>query len=1055
MPMPTWALSVQRSHPQTSDTYLIIQQPEYRTPGLYASWTGYEWSCQINGIPAGDPVTAIQVDNGDAGPVDLLDGMTVMIGSEVGGWDKAIVRLRGDQTVNGATVSLDIAPSSDLVGIVEDDDYVVVLDEFRLWQRYGYIDYAGGVTTWYKDYTIAWTALGANDAARRLAMMPPRAMMQPHAVAFLDEGESVDIDFDWSDSYAPCPGEAVDTWASWGETDHVGGTWNDNVENPAPKTYSAISGLQGFRVVLEVDDGNGNATTLPFRRGVRYVFTLRRPGQRLDSDPWDAEPIIDFDIDPITSSFQQGYARTRITIHGDAASRYEVIPGALVVVFTDDYYAAEGTYLAPVAESVGPIPGRENVLFIGRISNGTVEYDPETESVSFEVISTGEETTQRRTYPIVVNYNAAADNWIDTPSLTVDRAMHYYTTWHTTLPLITNVYQTGDATEIKAQDFMEGDIYTTINSFLSDRLFARLLFDRYGQARCEIDVQMDTYGTVDSLWVLAAEDWLDRIQAYHVTDTPCSYVELGGVSFVDNKATPYMSGAPGAYNKYHGTPSASRSLAVDDQDDVNTLSGRLLAYKNCEWVPVRMELCGNWRTVDVAPQEAIVINSLETERGVLDGRFIIREVTWTYDKVAGAWFTSVVLELETDGPPGQTIAIPETLPRVSPPYTPRVPVPPITPPPGGGGGSTDDSRRMIATDIGVFCTDDIFTDNPVWYGVNDGFVSADDLWVSDIKRDPHHWWTSGGTERTLYAATRSGVWKHENFPDGTWVQVVTDTQLGTAAGVALDIVYHRIAFSIEVDGLYASVLYHSTGAPPTNYYAFTYLNDVIQNAAAMGGGSNYTLSWPSIEFAQHSGGNRIFVVRGHWDPFVGYALYRTINRGGAWAAADGPLATTITMQYSSLAIPYVDAANPDNYLYWGYWGRDYRQSVDGGASFADYTTGTIYSKIGTGYSQDHVWLLAESPGVNACRWTNDRGTVWTDLPMVPAPGGVFGTFSAFGNWTGDQLDELLVGGMTFGDAYVYQWKPGFASWEDKSGNLRDIASIGSIHQLDRDSMGTA
>nr|NIV28055.1 hypothetical protein [Anaerolineae bacterium] len=220
MPLPTAAdLALMRSHPQTSQLFMCLQQAQYQDGGV---WTGYIWSARINGVHADDPTAALTVDGGGAA-VDLLDGMTVLVGSSYGEWDKGTFRVRGDQSVGPATTSLNIGLSAEVRGWVSDDDYLVVLDEFRFWQRYGRIEMSGEDILWYKDYDIEWSDLGANDAARRLAMMPPVPNMYCCGVKFVEIGSnSAQFYFDWQYSYATAPGEAITDWVSEGETDHGG-----------------------------------------------------------------------------------------------------------------------------------------------------------------------------------------------------------------------------------------------------------------------------------------------------------------------------------------------------------------------------------------------------------------------------------------------------------------------------------------------------------------------------------------------------------------------------------------------------------------------------------------------------------------------------------------------------------------------------------------------------------------------------------------------------------------------------------------------------------------
>jgi len=335
VPIPGADLTLLRGAPQSSQLYLVLQQAQYSTDD--STWTGYEWSCRIDGAHTDDPTVTLTVDGGSAA-WDLLDGQTILIGSSYGEWDKAVCYVRGDQSVDGATVALDISTSSEIRGSVDDDDYVVVVDEFRFRQRNGRIEIVAEEPVWYKDYDIEWDDLGGADAARRLAMMPPVPVMGPHAVKFVEiGGSSAQFYFDWQDSYAPAVGETVATWASAGRRDLLGNAWASAAETPGWQTVDAISGLRGFRTVLEVDDGNGNATTIPYRRGIRYVFTLRRPGETQAGDPDNSEPIVEFELaEPVSGSSEQGYWRTSITVFESEASKYNIMPEALVILFTED-----------------------------------------------------------------------------------------------------------------------------------------------------------------------------------------------------------------------------------------------------------------------------------------------------------------------------------------------------------------------------------------------------------------------------------------------------------------------------------------------------------------------------------------------------------------------------------------------------------------------------------------------------------------------------------------------------------------------------------------------
>ncbi len=1082
--IPAGELDLLRQHPQSSDIYMIIQQPERFTEAEYMSarrWIDYVWSCRVHADPLTDPVYNLSVDT-PSGNANLLDGMTVLISSTAyGEWDRGIVRLRTDQVVNGATNTLTIAPASEFRGRVKKGDYVVVLDEFRLWQRFSRVELVAGVVLWYKDWDLRWINIGANDPARRLAMLPPVPIMGPHAVKFIDTPNvNSQFYFDWSNSYPTAQGAAMATWASWGQQDFAGNTWTSAAQVPGWQATKGISGLKGFRVVLEVNDGNGNALTLPYRRGVRYVFTLRRPGQKQPGDPENAEPIVNFTLnESVAGSFSQGYWRTSVTISHEEADKYAVLPGALVILFTDDWYMADSPYLAPTGMrnvSLGPIYDRENILLVGRVADGSITVDPETSDVTFEVLSTGEESSRYENVPIVVQDKIDSLDWIDVPNLTVDRAAHMYIAWHTTMSLVADVYQTGDTHTLYAMDFTAGDIYSTINNFYWDRIFARLLCDKYGRFFSEVDVQMQPYGSVDTEWVLDDGDWLDSLNIKHYEASRCKAAECGGVTYIGGAIGAVLSRAPGVFDKYRGTLQPSNYLAVNTQAELNILSGRFLEYQNYEW-EVGMQLAGNWRHLDIVPQAATYAD-IDAERGPIDGRLIIRAVSNDFNVEAGCIFTSIQTEIEEDdGVPGVTVVVPTDLPD-----KPRQPDPhdgkPWDPPTG-----EDSGRRIIATDVGVYACDNIEVTTPYWYGVNAGLTTAGDRYTYDIKRDPYHWWT--GTERTLWAVTRTGIWKHESFPSGTWVCQITYAQLlaymgYVGAGHGADwLSKGRMNLSIENDGRYAVIC--NLPDMIAGWWERTCVF-VCQDAAIVSGtvlcadgmgapGVDTMTGWGDVAFAQHHGYQQIYATSARtWNnaAWAEFRLWRTNNGAAAipiWATIDGPMDFWNGGPYTSVAIPYDTAANMDLWVYWtagesaGCFNTA-RRSINGGAAFADIpgVNRAGFNKIRDGLMHNRMFAQAIFPALVACRWTGDDAVTWNISP-IPVMGGGLEAIDNFILWNGDVLRSALVGGFPTGappaTGVIYYWKYGLAAWLNKTGNLISAYAVSVVMAIDRDSSGSA
>lgn len=1059
-----------RTLPHKTKLYLVVQQPaRYDSDADEYNSDDFIWYGTVNAAPASDPVTSLVIDTDAACPngVQVMDRMTVFISSEgYGKWDRAVICAHGDQTLNGAGAqdTLYVAVSSELTG-VEAGDYVVVLDEFRFWLRYPRVTESGGNLSWYKDYGffedsigvvdpddlgLTWTQLGGNDAARREASMPPVPIMGPHVVQFIDpDVGSVDVDFTWEDSYPMSPGAAMmNPWNAYGETDHVGGTWNDNVENPAAKTYNTISGLRGFRTVLEVlsDDVD---PIIEFRRGVRYVFTLRRPEEVQDSDPSDAVPITDFQIEDMGGSWDRGGWSASIRILGSQASQYSIIPGSLVIVFAEDTYGTEKVSIGP---DYYTLEGRENIVMIGYIANGTIVQDSETGDVTFDILSVSGLMQNRENYPVPIEDDISADEWYETPYLTVDRAAWHYLAWHTNLALIADFYITGDSRFIAAMDFLAQDCYSCIDQFIQDRLVARLTCDRFGRFKMDIDQQVEVAGAAPTSFTLQSGDWIGEVSVEEVNEKPISIVDAGGLRYNGGLVTPFLSHAPGEVSGYIGTPEQRMSLALTDQDDLNTLCGRIYAYLNNKYPRVEFTYAGNWRVMDIWPQEYVAM-VLDTDRVSFSASdlFLFREVAYEYDAEAGALFVTVSHELETDdeGITGSTVEVPGELPSYP---APAPPPPPVIPPIPGIGAPACEGRKIIATDVGVFATNDISPENPVWYAVNDG-LTGEALNVLDVKRDPFHWWTSGGTERTLWAITGDGIWKLENFPHGTWTQIVTEQVLCDGDPTNTGLINARMDMSIEVEDRYAVAYRWTKGGVPNNV---RWSLGIFDGAVRSGVQYNY---WGAtggtgpkhndIAFGQHSGGTlavgTINVANGG-AAGVTFAL-RTTDSGANWASG---LATSFYSSFMSVSCPYVDAGNNDKYWFLGGMGNspvaggtDVFVSVDGANTFTTPAWAEKNWKVGTGGNQNRLFQLYDP-----CKYSIDGGTTWTELPAH----GLGVLMSGLVEWGLSGPQCVLIGNYTTGN--VYLWEYGMTSWVDKTGNLGDFGpSI--INQIDRDTMGSA
>jgi len=394
----------------------------------------------------------------------------------------------------------------------------------------------------------------------------------------------------------------------------------------------------------------------------------------------------------------------------------------------------------------------------------------------------------------------------------------------------------------------------------------------------------------------------------------------------------------------------------------------------------------------------------------------------------------------------------------------------------------DEGRRIVATNVGVFATNNIGQANPRWYDCNAGIPAGQErCWK--IIRDPWHWWSSGGGERTLWGLfgddTRPNeepryVYKMEGFPHGTWAASLDCQTLALNPNPAWEHFGIDIVGTIEVaDLLYLAVQHHTAGLDTTEGWLIASpdgggsWNDLGQFTAVGVPDTIGFPTWPGSPFriglANHSAASTIYIYQSYMTPGNDLCVRKSSNGGGTWntqAPLIGPWAMDV---WGGITVPYqsptwndrdivVRMAQPLNDI------KALQRSTDGGTSW-----GAIGEAVPMAYrahsipssDKDTIAVLLASAGNSEIRITTDGGVSWATWATMPWLAGCCAQFDwAEGSGgAGAALKSVLVPRMDGGFEGVYLVTAG-GTVSDRTGNLRGFG-VTSFSKIERDTMGAA
>ena len=600
------------ARPHRTKLYLVVDRP---TAVLTA---------RVNNGAIATGARAIVYDNESGDEAKVLAGMTLRVGTTPGGKELGVVRVRA---INAGTNTLTVAENSIAWA---DNAYLSVLPEFRLWSVYPRVTYASSVLNWLKDYDVDYNT---SVYRKQNVWLPPVPIMGPPAVAFLDDGAAV-VKFVGDGSYTICPNgikisgvsqgdvgvSATCAWAFEGGTDATKTTLGTKA-SPHSIAWDTAGRYLASLTVSNDKPAGGSPVYAKSTTGYRPVFILNRPGTAGGVN----EPHEHFQLMRCEGDFASGGWQATLRVFGDADIN-EFPGGAMIVLFAEEWYG-------DTPQSIGGYPYRENVKLVAWITGESVRHgwDPQSGEryVEFTVqtadglmktIEANAVTIEDR--PSMSTGNTEADEWWQMFKLQVNRAALFLLYWHTTLIPMADVNIVSDNSRVGAHDFPAGSIYRQIDDYAGGAILGRMLSDRQSSLFLERDIQLETGGartarvTVLDLHNDTHLDGEFQAQRQHAGQT--RFVEVSGVAWNGNDATPIIAQAPGATPLQDGTDGQVKGLVIESQAEANATAGYVLAARNNPWPDVPLRFQGNHAYLDIAPQGWLTmsLDAQDTKRGL-------------------------------------------------------------------------------------------------------------------------------------------------------------------------------------------------------------------------------------------------------------------------------------------------------------------------------------------------------------------------------------------------------------------------------------------------------
>lgn len=446
-------------------------------------------------------------------------------------------------------------------------------------------------------------------------------------------------------------------WSSSGTTHLLGSglsyEWAFEGGTPTGST-SAVPGnvtynTPGHYVTrLMVSGSNGTLDTT-----YRYVSVYNDPRNSTAN-----LPIRNWSLDNLGGSRGEGGYTASITI---TQEDIEVQDGDVVVIFSDDFYGSTHQSLG------GNAHNNPKIFFVGHVVGNSIRYDYKRTNVTFQVASITEAMKNSEGFSVSVESKADPATWYELLDMDGRRALYHYLKWHTTVLSLADFQFVGTDQKVQFFDSDRESMFDAIDNYMRGTLMGQVVADRQGKIWAEVGAWAtpNPTGSFSPVMTLQKGDWINELEISERLFPDLSSIELGGVAYsgaTTGTFSALISSAPGLVPNFRGTADTHQGLALASQEQLNELAGNIYANRTSRFPEISSELSGNFRNLDIAPQETVHIEASADDTNIrtsIIAPYLVDSMGWTYDSKSKILYPTAVFTSLVNGSDGETVTIPD------------------------------------------------------------------------------------------------------------------------------------------------------------------------------------------------------------------------------------------------------------------------------------------------------------------------------------------------------------------------------------------------------------